>query len=80
MFVDAPPDTLMGDAFGGGIVRVEFTNSSHLTYVAAGPASVHDAGGRRTEIRRGLTRSSARANAGAQRTSSPCAIPGLPGS
>ena len=79
-FIDAPPDTLMGDAFGGGIVRVEFTNSSHLTYVAAGPASVHDAGGRRTEIRRGLTRSSARANAGAPRTSSPCAIPGLPGS
>lgn len=36
-FIDAPPDTLMGDAFGGGIVRVEFTNSSHLTYVARGP-------------------------------------------
>ena len=30
-FIDAEPDTLVGEAFGGGVVRVEWTNSSHLT-------------------------------------------------
>ena len=30
-FIDAPPSTILGDSFGGGVIRVEMTNSSHLT-------------------------------------------------
>lgn len=31
VFLDAPPHTLFGEVFGGGVIRVESTNSSHLT-------------------------------------------------
>ena len=31
MFVDSTPDTVYGEVFGGGIVRIEATNASHLT-------------------------------------------------
>jgi hypothetical protein len=30
IFVDAPPTTLAGEIFGGGVIRVEGTNSSHF--------------------------------------------------
>eukprot|EP00966_Prymnesium_polylepis_P085494 1979412-Prymnesium_polylepis.1 len=29
-FADAPPDSLVGEVFGGGVVRVDGTNSSHI--------------------------------------------------
>ena len=31
LFADETPESIMGEAFGGGIVRIEATNASHLT-------------------------------------------------